>query len=92
VGQYKTTPEDFRIFQEAVVYWQRRLGLLDWHIYTRHKTRDRDAQASCYPHLAGRCATIYLSKVLDNYDEPPPERHLSGAWPSMRSASCSRPG
>ena len=71
MGRYLTTEDDFRIFQEAVVYWQRRLGLLDWHIYTRHKTRDRDAQASCYPHLAGRCATIYLSKVLDNYDEAP---------------------
>ena len=64
------------IFQEAVVYWQRRLGLLDWHIYTRHKTRDRDAQASCYPNLGGRCATLYLSKVLDNYDEPPGETFI----------------
>ena len=71
MGRYLTTEDDFRIFEEAVVYWQRRLGLLDWHIYARHKTRDRDAQASCYPHLAGRCATIYLSKVLDNYDDPP---------------------
>lgn len=73
LGQYKTTPDDFQIFQEAVTYWQKRLGLLDWYIHTRHKTRDRDAQASCYPNLSGRCATIYLSKVLDNYDEPPGE-------------------
>jgi hypothetical protein len=76
VGQYKTTPEDFQIFQEAVAHWQKSLGLLDWHIYTRHKTRDRDAQASCYPDLSGRCATIYLSKVLDNYDEPPGETFI----------------
>jgi hypothetical protein len=76
MGQYKTTPEDFAIFQEAVVHWQRRLGLLDWHIYTRHKTMDRDAQASCCPDLSGRCATIYLSKVLDNYDEPPTETFI----------------
>jgi hypothetical protein len=76
VGQYRTTPEDFAIFQEAVAYWQRRLGLLDWHIYTRHKTRDRNAQAYCCPNLAGRCATIYLSKVLDNYDEPPGETFI----------------
>ena len=71
MGRYLTTEDDFRIFQEAVVYWQRRLGLLDWHIYTRHKSRDPGAQASYYPDLSGRCATIYLSKVLDNYDEPP---------------------
>jgi hypothetical protein len=76
VGQYRTTPEDFAIFQEAVAYWQRRLGLLDWHIYTRHKTRDRDAQASCYPDLSGRCATLYLSKVLHNYDDPPGETFI----------------
>lgn len=53
MGQYRTTPEDFQIFQEAAAYWQRRLGLLDWHIYTPHKTRDREAQASCYPNLEG---------------------------------------
>ena len=76
MGQYKTTPEDFQIFQEAVAYWQRRLGLLDWYIYTRHKTRDRDAQASCYPDLAGRCATLYLSRVLHNYDDPPGETFI----------------
>jgi hypothetical protein len=76
MGRYLTTEDDFRIFQEAVVYWQRRLGLLDWHIYTRHKTRDRDDQASCYPNLAGRCATIYLSKMLDNYDEAPGETFI----------------
>ena len=91
MGRYLTTEDDFQIFQEAVAYWQRRLGLLDWHIYTRHKTRDREAQASCYPDLAGRCATLYLSKVLYNYDEPP-GRPSSGVWPSMRSASCSWPG
>lgn len=76
MGRYLTTEDDFRIFQEAVVYWQRRLGLLDWHIYTRHKTRDRDAQASCYPDLSGRCATLYLSKVLHNYDDPPSETFI----------------
>lgn len=76
MGRYLTTEDDFRIFQEAVVYWQRRLGLLDWHIYTRHKTRDRDAQASCYPDLSGRCATLYLSKVLHNYDDPPGETFI----------------
>jgi type I restriction enzyme, S subunit len=27
MGRYLTTEDDFRIFQEAVVYWQRRLGL-----------------------------------------------------------------
>ena len=53
MNQYSTTEEDFRIFQEAVAYWQRRLALLDWYIYTRHKTQDRDAQASCYPDLPG---------------------------------------
>ena len=80
MAQYKTTPEDFRVFQEAVTFWQRRLGLLDWHIYTRHKTQNRDAQAGCYTDLSGRCATINLSKVLDNYDEPPGDkfiRHLA---------------
>ena len=43
MSRYLTTEDDFRIFHEAVAYWQRRLGLLDWHIYARHKTRDRDA-------------------------------------------------
>jgi hypothetical protein len=76
MGRYSTTEGDFQIIQEAVAYWQRRLGLLDWYIYTRHKNRDRDAQASCYPDLSGRCATLYLSKVLDNYDEPPGETFI----------------
>jgi hypothetical protein len=76
MGTYKTTAEDFKVFQEAVAYWQRRLGLLDWHIYTRHRTRNPGTQASCYPDLGGRCATIYLSKVLLNYDEPPGETFI----------------
>lgn len=70
MGTYKTTPEDFKIFQEEVAYWQKRLGLLDWHIYTRHKLM-RENQGYCYAHLQGRAATIYLSTVLHNYDEPP---------------------
>jgi hypothetical protein len=69
---YKTTPADFQIFQEAVTYWQNRLGLLDWHIYTRHRLMRGD-QAQCSINLSGRCATIALSKVLYNYDEPPGE-------------------
>jgi len=39
MGQYLTTADDFQIFQEAVAHWQKRLGLLDCHIYTRHKNR-----------------------------------------------------
>jgi hypothetical protein len=76
MGRYLTTADDFEIFREAVAYWQKRLGLLDWHIYTRHKSRDPRTQASCYPDLPGRCATIYLSKVLYNYDEPPGETFI----------------
>jgi hypothetical protein len=67
---YKTTPEDFQVFKEAVAYWQNRLGLLNWHIYTRHRLK-REFQAQCATDLTGRCATITLSKVLYNYDEPP---------------------
>ena len=69
---YKTTSEDFQIFKEAVAYWQNRLGLLSWHIYTRHRLK-REYQAQCSTDLSGHCATITLSKVLYNYDEPPGE-------------------
>ena len=69
---YKTTQEDFQVFKEAVVYWQNRLGLLNWHIYTRHRPK-LEVQAQCATNLSGRCATITLSKVLYNYDEPPGE-------------------
>jgi hypothetical protein len=73
MATYKTTSDDFRIFQEAVVYWQKRLGMLTWQIYTRHQNKE-GAQAYCAFNLGGRSATIYLSKVLHNYDEPPGDR------------------
>jgi len=55
MGQYLTTADDFQIFQEAVAHWQKRLGLLDCHIYTRHKNR--------YPenHFSSRICAIILN-------------------------------
>jgi len=71
MGAYKTTPADFKIFQEEVAYWQRRLGLLDWEINTRHQKIE--GRGECWANLQGRTATLALGKVFHNYDEPPGE-------------------
>lgn len=71
---YKTTPEDFKIFQEEVAKWQKRFGLLGWQINTRHQNlRNR---AECWTRMQGRLASIVLGKIFQNYDEPPGEKEI----------------
>ena len=73
MGTYKTTEQDFQIFQEAVAFWQRKLGMLSWQLYTRH-TFMKDQQGYSVVNLSARCATLTLSTTLSNYDEPPGDR------------------
>ena len=54
-----------------MAYWQRRLGLLDWEISTRHQKIE--GRGECWTHLQGRAATLALGKVFHNHDEPPGE-------------------
>jgi len=71
---YKTTAEDFKIFQEEVDKWQKILGLLDWQIHTEQQKLNH--RASCYTNHSGRIATLTLAVTWDNYGTPPGEQEI----------------
>lgn len=56
----KTTKADYEKFKSYVSYWQRELGLDDWHIYVYHKKLD-DTFANTTANTAGRGVTINFS-------------------------------
>jgi hypothetical protein len=56
----KTTNKDFASFKDYCLYWQKELGLNDWHIYFKHtKLNNSFADCDCSP--SGRGAMIQFS-------------------------------
>lgn len=54
----KTTKQDYKYFVEKLDYWQKALGLSDWHIYVEHsKSKD---MANVYYNTYSRKATVVL--------------------------------
>lgn len=63
----KTTKAHFDKFKSYILYWQRELGLDDWHIYVYHKKLE-DAFANTTASTEGRGATINLSTTWSGRD------------------------
>ena len=69
----KTTKQQFETFQKYIYYWQKELGLIDWHIYVFHKKigdRFADTASSC----EGRGATVRFNTSWD--DRAPTDKEL----------------
>lgn len=61
----KTTKQDFERFKTYCLYWQRELGLDDWHLYFYHKSID-DSFAQTTSNPSGRGASItFNTKWVD---------------------------
>lgn len=71
---YKVTDKQFTTFKKYVQFWQKKLGLLDWHIYVNHKELEDGAYANCVASTAGRGATINLNTT--RADGLPTDREL----------------
>lgn len=61
----RTTKQDFEKFKSYCLYWQRELGLDDWHLYFFHKSiGDAYANTTCSP--SGRGVSInFNTKWVD---------------------------
>ena len=59
----KTTKKDFELFIKHALYWQKKLSLLDWHIYFNHKRIVDGSFANTSCSLTGRGVTINFNTI-----------------------------
>ena len=69
----KTTKQDFDKFKGHCLYWQRELGLDDWHLYFYHKGIG-DAYAQTLPSPQGRGVSITFNTKWE--DRPTSDAEL----------------
>ena len=71
-----TTPEHFEIFKAEFLRWVTILGLTDWELFFKHTNPPEDSRAYIGYTTTYRCATVYLSPIWENFDEPPTDEQV----------------
>jgi hypothetical protein len=69
--EFKTTEEDFEVFKQEVLYWQKYFGLLDWQIQCIHKKID--ARAMVDYRFSARYTKVFLNT---EYNIKPTHREI----------------
>jgi hypothetical protein len=70
IKKVATTPEHFKVFKEEFLRWRHILGLTDWEILFKHTSPPEDSRAYVGYTTMYRCATVFLSPIWKNFDEP----------------------
>ena len=68
-GRMRTTEEDFRVFKEEFIKWQKKLGLQGYDIRFEHRRDDKN-YATCCVSEAGKSALVTYSMFIREIDKP----------------------